>query len=171
MNLKSKALICSITAILGIAFAMPEIHRSQLSREGFALLAQAEGCRRDAYRCSANVWTTGIGHTTNVKLDSSLSDQQIARMFLGDVKTAETAVRRCINTRLTQFQYDSFVSLAFNIGSSAFCNSTLAKEANAGNINAACQELLRWVYASGKRVPGLENRRQRELEYCLRTGK
>lgn len=168
MNLKSKAAICSITAILGIVFTMPEIRNLRLSRDGFALLAQAEGCRRDAYRCSANVWTAGIGHTIYVKPDSSLSDQQIAENFLGDVIRAETAVKNCINTRLTQFQYDAFVSLAFNIGSPAFCNSMLVKEANAGNINAACQELSRWVYASGKRIPGLEDRRQRELKYCLR---
>lgn len=169
MDSRFKAAICSVTAILGIAAGLPEIQNAHISREGLALVAQAEGCRREPYRCSANVWTTGVGHTTNVRPGNQpLSDEQIAHHFISDVLTAEKAVTLCIKKPLTQFQYDAFVSLAFNIGGPAFCRSSLVREANTGNISAACQELSRWVYANGRQNTGLKTRRQNELRYCMR---
>ncbi|WMU75450.1 lysozyme (plasmid) [Enterobacter bugandensis] len=168
MSTKSKAVICSVAAILGIAFGLPEFKNTRLSREGYALVAQAEGCRREAYKCSAGVQTTGIGHTASVRPASSLSDPQIARLFIHDINIAEKNVNRCIHVPLTQFQYDAFVSLAFNIGGRAFCHSTLVREANAGNPGKACQELSRWVFADGKRNAGLAARRQREVLHCLK---
>ena len=37
------------------------------SGEGIALIKKFEGCKLDAYQCSADVWTIGFGTTKGVK--------------------------------------------------------------------------------------------------------
>ncbi|WP_459591998.1 glycoside hydrolase family protein, partial [Enterobacter asburiae] len=32
----------------------------------------------------------------------------------------------------------------------------------------ACDQLTRWVYVNGTKNKGLENRRERELAYCMK---
>lgn len=73
----------------------------------------------------------------------------------------------CITVPLTQNEFDAYMSLAYNIGTAAFCKSTLVKKLNAGNYAAACSEILRWKYAKGRVVKGLENRRFKEYQLCM----
>jgi len=37
----------------------------QINEEGLKLIKQWEGLKLAAYRCSANVWTIGYGHTSS----------------------------------------------------------------------------------------------------------
>ena len=48
------------------------------------------------------------------------------------------------------------------MGSEAFCNSTLARKANSGDLAGACAELSRWTRAGGVVWPGLVKRRALE---------
>jgi lysozyme len=50
-------------------------------RDGVELIRHFEGCRFDAYKCPAGVWTIGYGHTANVKEGDSV-DQEAAEAFL-----------------------------------------------------------------------------------------
>lgn len=167
MGVKRKAAVCSTVTILVIAFGLPEFEHSRLSPQGYELLTNTEGCRRQPYQCSAGVWTNGIGHTQNVNPDTRVTDAQIARNLLQDIRIAESHVQRCIRTPLTPGQYDAFVSFAFNVGGGAFCRSTLVKKAQAGDIIGSCKELERWVNADNKPVSGLIKRRRAEAEHCL----
>ena len=72
----------------------------------------------------------------------------------------------CIKRPLTDGQKAAFLSFAFNVGNSAFCKSTLARKANAGDMAGACAELSRWTYAGGKELPGLVRRRAAERAVC-----
>lgn len=72
----------------------------------------------------------------------------------------------CIKRPLTDDQKTAFLSFAFNVGNSAFCKSTLARKANAGDMAGACAELSRWTYAGGKELPGLVRRRAAERAVC-----
>lgn len=72
----------------------------------------------------------------------------------------------CIKTPMTDGQKAAFLSFAFNVGNQAFCRSTLARKANAGDMAGACAELSRWTYAGGKELPGLVRRRAAERAMC-----
>ncbi|MEN4520292.1 glycoside hydrolase family protein [Pantoea agglomerans] len=50
---------------------------------------------------------------------------------------------------------------------SAFSKSTLLKRLNSGDVDGACEELRRWIYAGGQKWRGLMNRRDMERTMCL----
>lgn len=56
--------ICSVAVIIGPVLSNGEV---KTSRAGLELIGNAEGCRRDPYKCPADVWTDGIGNTHGVK--------------------------------------------------------------------------------------------------------
>lgn len=76
----------------------------------------------------------------------------------------------CIKRPMTDGQKAAFLSFAFNVGNKAFCDSTLARKANAGDMSGACAELSRWTYAGGKQLPGLVRRRATERAVCEGRG-
>ena len=76
----------------------------------------------------------------------------------------------CIKRPMTDGQKAAFLSFAFNVGNRAFCDSTLARKANAGDMAGACAELSRWTYAGGKQLPGLVRRRATERAVCEGQG-
>jgi lysozyme len=80
----------------------------------------------------------------------------------------EREMRACLKTdALTDGQYVAFLSLSYNIGSRAFCRSTLVRKANEGQYFAACNELLKWNKAGGVEWAGLTRRRKEERKMCL----
>ena len=85
---------------------------------------------------------------------------------LDDVQRFEGALKQCVKVPLHQYEYDAYISLSYNIGSKAFCGSTLVKKLNAGDFDGACQQVLRWDRFKGKPLAGLTKRRQAEYEQC-----
>ena len=60
------------------------------------------------------------------------------------------------------------VSMAYNIGSGAFCKSSVARYANAGDWERACKRMAQiYKTAGGQELPGLVKRRKMESELCL----
>jgi lysozyme len=64
-------------------------------------------------------------------------------------------------------QLSASLSLAYNIGTGAFCRSTAAKRFNAGDWTGGCDAFLMWRFAGGREVAGLLNRRKAERALCL----
>jgi len=79
-----------------------------------------------------------------------------------DLIEFEHTVNSSVKAPLNQNQFDALVSLAYNIGSSAFKSSTLVKKLNAGDYKGAADQFNVWVNAGGKRMQGLVSRRDRE---------
>ena len=62
-----------------------------------------------------------------------------------------------------QPQFDALVSFAFNLGFYKLKTSTLMKTIlEGGSMRAIKKEFKRWVYAGGKKLKGLERRREWE---------
>jgi lysozyme len=139
----------------------------RMSNDGINLVKQFEGLREDAYRCSAGVLTIGYGHTGDVQEGDRITREKATEYLTADLKHAENAVRKYVTVPLTQKQYDSLVSFAYNVGNRAFGKSTLLEKLNAGDYDGAAEQFQRWVKANGEKCDGLVNRRQKEKE-CFR---
>lgn len=75
-------------------------------------------------------------------------------------------IGQCLKVPISDQTRAAFLSFAYNVGTSAFCSSTLARKANAGDLKGACAELSKWVYAGKRVLPGLVRRRKAERELC-----
>ena len=139
-----------------------------LSASGLLAIAGYEGYRSEAYiPVEGDVPTIGFGSTEGVKLGDTITVTGALNRLYCDVGVAESAIDACVIVPLTQGEYSAYTSFAFNVGRKAFCSSTLVKKLNAQDYEGACAELKRWVYASGKKVPGLVRRREFEYQMCM----
>ncbi|MBN7122420.1 glycoside hydrolase [Erwinia billingiae] len=159
---------CAVGAVLAIAATLPGFQQLHTSVEGMRLIADYEGCRLSPYQCSAGVWTDGIGNTHGVVLGRTITERQAAGNFITNVLRVENALARCVGVDMPQKVYDAVVSFAFNVGTGNTCGSTMVKLLKAGRWRDACNQLPRWVYVKGVFNQGLDNRRGRELAWCLK---
>lgn len=133
-----------------------------------ALISQHEGTVPRVYRDPVGILTACTGHTSpELKMGQTFTLEQCQKMLLHDMEKHAAALD-CVKTPLNDGQKVAFLSLAFNIGNAAFCDSTLVKLANAGNMAGACAQLSRWVYSKGQMLPGLVQRRKAERALCER---
>lgn len=117
-----------------------------------------------------DVPTLGFGTTDGVKLGDRTTPPQALARKLADVQKFEGAIRQCVRVPLHQHEYDAYVSLAYNIGPSAFCASTLVRLLNQEHYEAACRQILRWDRFKGQPLRGLTIRRQSEYAQCMGEG-
>jgi len=80
-----------------------------------------------------------------------------------DVAVAEASVQRLVKVPLSQGQFDALVDFVFNLGAGRLASSTLLRDLNAGQYEAAGQQLLLWDHSGGVEVEGLKARREAEL--------
>ena len=154
--------------MLGVA--TDEMH---VSPSGVDLICNFEGLRLKAYDDGVGVWTIGFGTTKypngiRVKKGDTCTLDQAKAYMQNDLKSFEQTVNNTVKVPLNQNQFDALVSLAYNIGSTAFKNSTLVRQLNEGNYKAAANQFNVWVNAGGKRMQGLVNRRAAERTLFLK---
>ena len=124
-----------------------------------------EGLRLEAYRDAAGVLTIGYGHTgSDINEGDRISEYWARELLRKDLGATEAAVRR-LKVARTQGQFDALVSFAFNLGIERLQGSTLLKVIRKGGSRHQIQhEFKRWVYAGGKKLKGLELRREWETK-------
>lgn len=136
-----------------------------ISQDGQLIIEYYEGRHNVAYPDPATggaPWTNGIGSTEGVKPGMVWTDEEVDRRFSQDIARFETGVSRAVKLTPSQSQFDAMVALAFNVGVSAFTNSTLVRMFNMNQIDAAADQFLRWDKAAGKSMKGLRRRRAAE---------
>lgn len=138
-----------------------------LSSTGLDLIKKFEGTKQHAYLDSVGVPTICTGSTRGVFLGQYATLGECEKRLAEDTTYAGKAIHRLVKVRLTQDQYDALVSLTFNIGEGNFAKSTLLTRLNAGQCRAAGLQFHRWVYAGGKKLRGLEKRREAEAALFL----
>lgn len=132
------------------------------SKSGADLTKSFESCRLTAYKDGGGVWTIGWGHTKNVHAGDTCTQEQADIWLFIDIKWAEDEVNEHVKVALSQKEFDALVDFVFNIGGTAFANSTLLKMLNSGNISGAAHEFERWDMDNGVHVAGLLRRRLAE---------
>lgn len=123
-------------------------------------------------------WTNGFGSTTNaqgqpLKPGERTTPPKALQQKLRDVQAFEGALKECVAVPLHQHEFDAYIRFSYNVGSRAFCGSTMARKLNAGDYAGACAEFGRWTMFQGKdcrdpanRCAGLVKRRAEEQALC-----
>lgn len=156
-----------VAGMLGIATSV-----MSTSSSGIDLICNFEGKRLFAYDDGVGVLTIGFGTTIypngiKVKKGDTCTEAQAKAYMAHDLKKFELAVNSAVTADLNQNQFDALVSLAYNIGTNAFKNSTLVKKLNADDFNGAANQFDVWNKAGGKVMQGLVNRRAKEKSLFL----
>jgi lysozyme len=124
-----------------------------------------EGTELSTYRDMGGVLTYCTGAAWGKMYTPAQCRAQLDR----DLERHAAGIAMCIPlARLTDGQKVAFVDVAYNIGVSGFCGSSMARRTNAGDMLGACNALLMWNKVGGKEVRGLTRRRQAERELCLK---
>lgn len=152
------------------------------SPAGLEALKRREGVVLAMYRDSAGLPTIGVGHLltrdelTSGKLTmdgdwhGGISAEVADALLRVDLATAEDAVSAAVAVPLTQVQFDTLVSFAFNVGGNAFRKSTLVRLLNTGDYAAVPGQLRRWIFSAGQRDRVLERRREDEVDQWMASG-
>ena len=98
---------------------------------------------------------------------NGVTRQQALTTLQNEANNAAAAIDRDVTVQLTAQQRDALTSFVYNVGTGAFAGSTLLRQLNAGNTQAAADQLLRWQNQNGHPVQGLLNRRNAERCYFL----
>lgn len=130
------------------------------------LIKEFEGCKLTAYPdpgTGGDPWTIGWGSTgpgigPGVVWTQATADARLAQ----DVQRFSDGVKSKIKVPVSPNQLGALISLAYNIGLSAFGGSTLLRKLNAGDYLGAKEQFGRWNRAGGKVMRGLSRRRAAE---------
>ncbi|BAY85654.1 putative lysozyme [Calothrix parasitica NIES-267] len=143
----------------------------QISNNGLKFIADHEGMILHLYNDPANHATIGVGHlvhhgpingSESDEFKGGITKERAMEILRSDVNTAESTVNKLVKVPLNQNQFDALVSFVFNIGETQFASSTLLSKLNQRDYDSVPSELNRWVHGSGKKLPGLINRRRDE---------
>lgn len=147
-----------------------------MSAAGFVGITSREGYTNNTIiPTKGDKPTNGFGTTEGVKMGDRTNPVKALQRALVDVQKYEGALKQCVTVPLHQAEYDVYVDLSYNIGSGAFCSSTIVKRLNDGDYLGACNAILKFKYAAGfdcstpgnKRCAGLWADRLRVHAQCV----
>ncbi len=156
------SLIVSALALAGIA-----------THEGFSPRAYDDGVGVQTVGFGTTQLPLPTGQTRPVRAGDSLTPERAVLLLARDAERMAREIAGCIGpVPLAQYEFDAYVSLTYNIGSSAFCRSTLVKrlKQTPPDYDNACREILRWDKAGGRVLAGLTKRRLDEYRVCVGRG-
>jgi lysozyme len=137
-----------------------------ITKSTLSYITEEEGKRNKAYKDTKGLWTIGVGHLIRPGeehlITATLTDEEVEELLRSDLKWCSEAVESSVRVPLEQHQFDALYSLCFNIGGTAFKNSTVVRRLNAGDMKGAADAILMW-----NKPAVLEKRRKRERELFL----
>jgi lysozyme len=142
----------------------------KLNNDGYHLITKFEGFSSKPYLCPAKIPTIGFGncyYTNNKKvtlLDKPITEIEAFEMFKSIADKFADKVSKLVTYPINQNQFNSLVSICYNIGVAAFQISTLLKMVNENANNPKIKDqFLRWNKAGGVVINGLTKRRENEV--------
>lgn len=147
-----------------------------INKDGAATVQHVAGKQYlKAYLDIAGIPTACDGITRGVKMGQTYSEAQCAKMLERELVIHAEGMLRCSpGLRKPGMDYPraAALSLTYNIGVGAFCNSTARKRFDAGQTVGGCNAFLAWnkarVGGQLRPVAGLTKRRERERQICLK---
>ncbi len=128
------------------------------------LIKKYEGFSAISYLCPAGYKTIGYGHKIcpNEHIAEPLAEDKALELLAADAEIADRVVKRLIKRVVKPEQEAALISFTYNLGGAALQRSTLRRKVNAGDDNMVPKELMKWVRAKGRIIPGLVARRSEE---------
>ena len=144
-------------------------------RQAVDLVKQFEGFPRQGapYLCPANKWTRGYGFIrcldgTRVTASTpAISMEEAEEQLAHELSVFARGVDSVVTIPLNENQRGSLVSFTFNLGLGSLKASTLLKRVNEPDWDDVPNQFLRLVYAGGRKLRGLELRREAEADLWL----
>jgi lysozyme len=129
------------------------------------IIKSFEGCKLVGYPDIKGVPTIGWGHTgPEVYIGLVWTQAQADDALVHDLAEATLLLQRYSPGPFAPGALDALTDFVFNEGSGHYRTSHLMTYVNAQNWSAVKTELLKWEYAGGHVVAGLERRRQAEAD-------
>jgi GH24 family phage-related lysozyme (muramidase) len=140
--------------------------------EAVCEIARSEGLKLEAYLCPAGVPTIFWGRTVHgngqpVRLGDFGTNEQADLALLEDLTKFASGVQKRLTMPATPNQLGAMTSFAYNVGLGGFGKSTVLRQHNLGNFQAAARAFALWNKAGGKVLNGLTARRAREAALYL----
>jgi lysozyme len=130
-------------------------------------IAQHEGEEFTGYLDPVGVQTTCYGHTETAVVGKEYTEDECVALLSQDINTHDEQMMSAITVELSPGEHSAYLSFHYNVGTGNFKGSTLLRYLNKSMRVEACNELSRWVYAKGRKLQGLVERREQEREMCL----
>jgi lysozyme len=143
----------------------------KLDNKGYMLITEFEGFSSHPYLCPAKLATIGFGNTFYrdgrkvTMVDHPITRAEAFDMFKDIADKFAKRVSSLVTQPLTQNQFNSLVSFAYNVGVANFMNSTLLKKVNNNRLDHTIRdEFLKWDKVGTKKLAGLTKRRIYEAD-------
>lgn len=155
MSKRGKVIVGGGTLAAALALAVP-------------LIAGFEGKRNVGYAdpAPAGYATICYGHKQIGVIGKYMTDAQCVALLNADAARHGVDIAACLPANLPSESLGAFISIGFNLGSPAFCKSSMARDARAGKLAQACADLSKYVWAGNRQLPGLIRRRASERALC-----
>ena len=160
--------ILGIVAVIHFTDRYTQIEENimAIAESTLSFITKEEGSKNKAYHDSKGLLTIGVGHLIRADephlVNAVLTDEQVKDLLKNDLKWCSEAVEGAVKVPLTQNQFDALYSLCFNIGPTAFKNSTVVRKINENDLKGAADAILMW-----NRPAVLQKRRERERNLFL----
>jgi lysozyme len=118
------------------------------------------------------LYSIGLGHQIQPNesklMTARLSDNEVLKIFNNDIEKIRLSMNKVIKVPVNKNQQLALLSLRYNIGETAFNNSTLLQLLNSGNYDAAAGRFAEWRLSEGMINKGLVARRERERQLFVK---
>lgn len=143
-----------------------------ISDIGYNMIKGFEGLELKAYPDSGGIWTIGHGtirypNGAKVQKGDTCTAGQALEWLKNDCRWVDACLDRYVTAKISQNQFDALASFIYNVGETAFKNSTMLRLINANELRSAANQFDVWVNVKGKRIQGLVNRRNAEKRHFL----
>lgn len=143
-----------------------------INKAALDLIKEFEGLRLTAYVAPEGKWTIGYGTTADAGVGitphagMTITQAQAEEYLRLGLEKFAAKIRPLIKAPINENEFGAFMSMAYNIGPTAFAGSSSLRHFNAGNKAQAAANILLWNKATvnGKKqvLPGLVRRRAAE---------
>lgn len=144
------------------------------SDNGIKLIKHFEGVRFKPYRDVIGLWTVGAGHLIGDgkqlpdAYNRTFTSEEVDALLRKDLLRFEIGLSRLLpKLSLRQNEYDALISFVFNLGLGTLQRSTLRQSLLRNDKEQAAKQILKYCYAGGKVIKGLQIRRIAEHKLFL----
>lgn len=119
------------------------------------------------------VLTYCYGETAGAVAGKTYTHDECLTQLRASALTHAQEVAKCLPAAMPDASAAAFYDAGYNMGGPTFCKSSMSRDALAGRLPQACDDLLKYVYANGKdcrlgasNCSGIVKRRQDERALC-----